>query len=203
MQDITPLPIARADNSPENSYGSVPVKKPTASVSLTQQVDNPISTDARTLAQFASEAEMDKILDDINKKVQAGNTQQSDKKGIFSFLKRPEKKPTTPQTQSAAKTEAPKPTSTSSNKRKFTPVVVVAVIVAVGLSALAFTAFTKQNTQPVINQNQPAPTSSQSNSSVTTEEIDKLSSDINSQAKSLSAGEDFSPDELSDSVLGL
>lgn len=204
MQDIKPLPIARSDDSPGNTFGTVPVKKPTSSASLTQQVDNPIATDPRTLAQFASEAEMDKILDDINKKVQAGSAGQNHKKGFFTFFKRADKKSLHASVQPADKVPAATQPPPADKKRRVIPAIAAAVIVGAILCVMAFAAFAKQDTaQPNNAGNQIPPDSNQGNSSVTSEDVSKLSSDIKKQAETLLAEEDFSGDELSDSALGL
>jgi|SRR3989344_2582831 len=171
---------------------NVPVKQPDGDPEATDQPhDNPIHG---APDQPGTEAEMDRILEDVNQKVKSAATEVKPKKSWLALFK---KKPAASKAETA--TEPPPPKS-----HRSLPLVIaaVAILVSVALSAAAYLAFSQES------PSQPAGTSSardpeSASTSVTPEDIDNLSADLQSQIDSLNDSQDFDSAALSDSTLGL
>jgi hypothetical protein len=170
---------------------SVPVKQPTDEAAGTEHLQaNPIHENR----QPGTEAEMDKILEDVNQKVKSAAAEVKPKKSWLAFLK---KRP------AASKMVTDTEPAPQSKPRRSLPLIITAVAILVGLalSAAAYFAFSEEPSQPANVSTVRDPESA--NTSVVPEDIDNLNADLQSEIDSLNSAQDFDSAALSDPTLGL
>lgn len=164
----------------------VPVKQPDGPAA-DNVTDNPIH--GAPSQQPGSEAEMDKILEDVNQRVKSAAAEAKPKRSWFSLR--------------GKKALAASPGAGSKPKRAVPmAIAAVAILVGLALSTAAYWAFSQDSS------NQPASPpaaqdASSANSSVTPEDVESLSTDLQSEIDSLDSSQDFDSAALSDSTLGL
>jgi len=197
MQDIKPPSERKAPASTDAEFSTemvdnVPVQAPSSAAQSTGSVHgNPIAQDSVPGPLEASqEGEMDKILEEVNKKVKSAAADNSPKTSLKDFFK-----------HSALVSGPEKP---AHPKSRLLMVVIVAMAVGTMLIVAAYYALGRRT--PATQPGQPLQSSGQapaSSSSVTTDDIDGLSKDIQSQIDTLNDSQNFDPAPLSDSALGL
>jgi len=180
----SPEPV-KADFIPEIE-DTIPVKHPAGeSGAPSDPVGNPIVG-----GSDINHSDADKVLDEVSNKVKAANAEQKPKRGLLGRFSK----------KSANGAQAQKPAGRS-NKPLL--IGVVAAVVAIGLSAAAYVAFSDDK------QSEPEATSASDSSqqanqsSVTAGDLDTLSSDMQSEVDGLNEAQDFDSAALSDSALGL